>query len=271
MGLVIGFFLGWSFLPAFARSRALVIMNVYDVIQTETAGLKEYPLSVKLPYAKPLMLDSGTYEFLPVMNTFNASKGFSNWHGQELELVIDYAVPDFERGQSGFRKSYSAFYEPTHPLYSSYFGCYYLKGHSTPLDRETVLAVMEYDIRLLALPAVGLHYEDSSFQVNEIKPVKSIVLDSLEWTVYDALIKLNGPWHVPEHFQWGYLQFGRPPLGLGEGDEYPPVTMHGRIYVTSLPDRDLSLGLYVLAPTQEALLAIAETYLENVNLVWQVD
>lgn len=266
-GFIIILLLSWLLLPSFARSRAIVIMRAYDIRQTEKARLEEYPLTVELPYQKSLELESGSYEFLPVMNTFNASGGFSSWHGRELELVIDYAAPDFERSQWGLRKSHSAFYDPRHPLYTSYFGCYYLRGHDAPLDTETAMAVLEYDIRLLALPAVGLPAEDSSFQVSDIRQVDSLRLGSLEWTVYEAMLRMNGPQHEPDGFQPGYLQFGMPPPGDGMAEQYPVVTMHGRIYVTTLEEHDLSLGLYVLASTEEALAAIAETYLEEADLV----
>lgn len=254
----------WLFAPVFARSRALAVMHLYDLDQTAKGHLKEYPYQVELPYRDPLVLQNRRYSFLPVMNTFDASDGFTAWSGKKRTLIIDYAVPDFDKNTAGFRQSFSSFYDHGHPLYNSYFGCYYFGGDR--LDKETALAVMEYDIRLLALPAIGLPAGQSTFELKQVQELDAITMGGLEWTIYDAKLVMNGPEHPPQDFKTGYLQFGKPPAAAGEGLLYPTVEMYGRIYITTLKEEPLSLGLFGIASSKEALEGIAETYLEKAEL-----
>ena len=261
--LLAGFLILWGLLPPFARSRALLILNLYDIAETNISRLKSLGTEVRIPYKTPVAIGEKNYYFLPVMNTYEASRGLSAKLGRDIGFIIDYAVADYEIGPAGIRRGYSAFYEANHPLYSSYIGSYYLSGNNFPMDEVVAMSALEYDLRSLALPAIGLIAPKSTFKVEKTQETNHVEISGLTWTEYDAEINTNGPEHQPTGFQTGYLQFGLPPLELWKGPQYPKIKMYGRIYIIWLPEKNLSLGLYALASTHEALDALAETYLKQ--------
>lgn len=247
----------WLFAPFAARSRSLVIMTLYDRYCERDSIQHTRGIRTDLP-----LEGSGLY---PLQVTFNAHAGLSSALGQDVRFSIDYTFADFPTSAGPVRRSSSAFYDPTSPLYGAYLGVYYVEGLGKALDPQTAFAVPAYDQQHLALPALGLPAAKTSFSADGITTGETTVsgTGSEPWTLYEADILTNGPEHEPDSFLPAYIQFGRP-SGATEGD-YPLRGMRGAVAGKYFAGKDLNIGLYVIARDQVVVDRLMDNVLRSAS------
>lgn len=227
--------------PWFARYRSLALMTGYDWVFER----RSVPRATGAQVAMPLR-DSGLY---PLMITFNDDAGMSAWLGAPVEFTVEFSFADFGRWQP-----HSAIFNPEHPLYAAYVGSYYLQGLGRPLSATEVALVAEFDQRWLALPALGLGFDDNRFEVVSSSS-RPISFAGRDWTSHDATVSTNCPDHSPDGFRLSYLQFGMPPKTT---QHYPACELTARIEVTYLPDLDLTIGTYIMAASSTELERLSQ-------------
>ena len=218
--------------PWFARQRSLLLMSGYDWAFERRSVPQQTGVGVEMP-----LRGSGLY---PLMITFNADQPMSEWLGADVSFTVEFTFADFAP-----RQGHSGIFDPDHPLYGTYVGSYYLHGLGRPLSTEEVARVAEFDQRVLALPALGLGFDDNRFEVLATS-TQPVGYAGLEWTSHDATVLTNCPDHSPDGFELAHLQFGTPPR---TDRHYPVCELAARIDVTWLPDQDLTVGTYIMAPS----------------------
>ena len=163
--------------PWFARYRSLALMTGYDWWFERRSVPRETGVQVAMP-----LRDAGLY---PLMITFNDDEGMSAWLGSQVDFTVEFTFADFGRWQP-----HSAIFEPGHPLYAAYVGSYYLKGRGRPLSADEVALVAEFDQRRLALPALGLDFDDNHFEVLD-SSARPVNFAGRDWTSHDATVSTN--------------------------------------------------------------------------------
>lgn len=220
--------------PWLARERSLIAISAYDLNFEQKSIARRAGISVQQPLG-----EAGMY---PILITYNDDQAMSRWLGTPVEFTVDFSFADFLPWQG-----HSAFYEPDDPRYGAYVGAYYLQGLGRPLTEAEVQRVAEFDQRMLALPAIGLGFKQNHFDVLTSSS-SSAQFGGLDWTTHDALVSTNCPDHSPSRFLPAYIQFGWPPPTSAS---YPTCELTARIEVTYLADRDVTLGLYLMAASPE--------------------
>lgn len=221
--------------PFLARWRSLVVMGLYDWSYQRHSLPHTTGVELKLP-----LRGSGLY---PGVITFNDDPGMSHWLGTPVRFTVDFTFADFPP-----LRGHSAIFDPDDPLYGAYLGAYYLQGLGRAITVDEMARVAEFDQRMLALPALGLGFDQNHFEILATsEPFR--LKDRNSWGA-DALIGTNCPDHSPAGFLPSYLQFGTPPRTSAH---YPACEMVGHFEATYLAEQDLNIGLYVMAASQAQL------------------
>ena len=231
----------WIFAPFAARSRSLAVMTLYDRYCERDSVQGTLGIRTDLP-----LEGSGLY---PLQVTFSAHDGLSAVLEHEVRFTIDYTFADFPRLRGPVRRSQSAFYDTSSPLYGAYAGVYYLEGLGEALDEQTAFAMPAYDQQYLALPALGLPASRTTFMADGVTTGETTVSCTGDdtWILYEADIVTNGPEHRKDGFLPAYIQFGTPPEG---SRNYPLREMRGAVASRYFAKQDLSIGLYVIGRDQ---------------------
>lgn len=235
--------------PWLARYRSLAVMTGYDWSYERDSLPRDAGVRVDMPLSA-----SGYY---PRMITFNADQQMSAWLGVPVRFTVDFTFGDFEAWAP-----HSSIFDPDDARYGAYVGSYFLAGLGRPLTAREVAQVAEFDQRQLALPALGLGIRDNHFDVLESVSAPATFAGH-DWTGHDAVISTNCPDHSPDGFHAHHLQFGRPPA---TSVDYPVCQMLARIEVTYLADRDVSVGLYIMAASLAELDRLSELVVRRAAL-----
>lgn len=222
--------LSLAFAPWLAKYRSLAVMSAYDWNYERTSLPHDAGVRVEMP-----LRGSGLY---PLMITFNADQAMSHWLGEDVRFTVDFTFADFRAWQG-----HSGIFDPDDPLYGAYVGAYYLQGLGRAVSPTEVAQIAEFDQRGFALPALGLGFDDSRFEILE-SSVQPVRFAGLDWASHDARVRTNCPDHSPSGFLASYLQFGTPPR---TSQHYPDCELWARIEVTYLAEQDLTIGLYIIA------------------------
>ncbi len=230
-----------AFNPWFARWRSLALMAGYDQVYERDSVPHDAGVRAEMPLA-----GTGLY---PRMITFNADSAMSAWLGSDVRFTVDFTFADFEPW-----RGYSAIFDPDDPLHGAYVGAYYVQGLGRELTDAEVTRVAEFDQRGFALPALGLGFAESQFDVLS-SDAASVSFAGRDWTSYQAAVLTNCPEHTPDGFLASYLQFGTPPAA---DQQYPACRMAAQIDVTYLPAEDLTIGLYVMTTSEQETAALRD-------------
>ena len=249
MALVIAVCLAAFWLmPGLARARSLLLMTGYDLFHKSQALSRDTNMEAHFTL-------SG-HDLYPRLITFNADAGMSAWLEQPVRFTVAFTFGDFAPGSD-----HSRFYDPADELYGAYLGAYYLQGLGHDLGASEVAKMAEFDQRHLALPALGLPIAQSHFTVRDTQTWPQ-AFANLNWTAYEATVLTNCPDHTPTGFRPAYLQFGWPP---STDRQFPGCELAARITVTRLAEQDLTIGLFVLAPSRATMARLDSEVLNQVR------
>ncbi len=231
-------------------------MFFYSRIQEEDSLLSKYDIDLKIPGG----LSTKKRDWYPFVMIFNDDLGFSEVLGRKAALTILYNFGYFK-----LRDGSSVYYDPDSRYFSSFYGGYLVKNidkSKTPfgfssdgqINLEEISLVPRYDQEELVLSSLGCSRKDMRFDVS----IDSIDYDISyinhgDWVKVDSTILTNSPVHSFKEDHRAYIQYGKPIDRYYTGDDFPLITLKGRTYVKYLKEYDLSLFLYVLAPTMDAI------------------
>ncbi len=231
-------------------------MFFYSKIQEEESLLNKYDINLKIPGG----LSTKNKDWYPFVMIFNDDTGFSEILDRKAALTILYNFGYFK-----LKDGASTYYDPSSRYFSSFYGGYLVKNSdnsNTPfgfygdgqINLEEISLVPKYDQEELVLSSLGCLRKDMRFDVS---------IDSIEydisyinhgnWVKIDSTIITNSPVHMYRKSQRAYIQYGEPIDRYYTGNDFPLITLRGRTYVKYLKEYDLSLFLYVLAPTMDAI------------------
>jgi len=199
-------------------------------------------------------------DWYPFVVTFNDDEGFSKYTNMDLSLTVLYNFGHFES-----IKGSSSYYNPTSPYYSSFYGGYVIYNNETPaksfgfydngeINVDELALVPKYDQTRLVLPSLGCPLDEIIFRStidNIDKSVEYLGIDG--WTMVNTTIITNSPIHKAKESQRGYLQYGNPQEDYYDGEDFPPITLKGRVYVRYFKEYKATFALYILAPEVDTI------------------
>jgi len=248
--------------------RSYVIMFPYSFYHTQKSLLHKNDYIIDIPSNNKSKMDS----WYPGMLVFHDEFGFEKWVNEPVELTVLYRFGGFK-----FGSGHSTYYDHTSNQFSSFYGAY-LVGNKNDFDPtygyneeqdvviSEIMRIPEYDQRLLVMPSIGLSPDHVIFEVEIVDVINGLSYASesgLEWSKVDAYIRTNSPQHFYQKHQRGYLQYGipiAPPDGL---NDFYPITLAGRIYVTKNENDNTLIALYVLAVDFETVDQIDKQILSD--------
>lgn len=227
-------------------------MFPYSYYHSQESSLKKNDYLIRIPSHNGILKDS----WYPGMLVFYDEYGFGKWVNKPVELTVLYRFGGFK-----FGSDHSTYYDRKSKRFSSFYGAYIVenKNNSNSLygyneehevDLSEIMRIPEYDQRWLVMPSIGLPPEDVVFEVEIVDVINGLKYASesgLKWTKVDAYIVTNSPEHLYKNHQRGYLQYGVPLVPPDGADDYYPIQLAGRIYVTKNETENSLIALYVLA------------------------
>lgn len=243
-------------------------MPLYSYTQKQESILHEKDINFYVPGG----ITTKEKDWYPFMLYFNSDEGFSRYTGKNLSLTILYSFGSFNHGEG-----FSTYYDPSAMYYSSFCGGYAVYNHDDPtspfgfnnkdINIDELALIPKYDQTRLVLPSIGCPYNKITFEttIDDVQyDVNYIGIDG--WTRIDSTIITNSPLHSSQNDYHGYIQYGKPTKKLRVDEEFPLITLKGRMYATHIEEHNMTFVLYVLAPSLEAVNKCDRDILSNANI-----
>jgi hypothetical protein len=232
---------------AFPFSRSLAVMSVISATEQRDSVLKDEDIRIHLPGG----LTTPKKDWYPFVITFNADY-FGAYVNRPVDLTILYNFGAFNPAASC-----SAFYDPDSDYFDAFYGAYVIKSHDGrcfgynggELDVDEMSQVFEYDMNVLVLQSLGCPSPEFSYLLTGLGRTD---IDGRVYDVVDAEISTQSPLHTVTGFQSAYFQYGSPQRYFTQKD-FKNASVYGRIYASELPDQDVTLCFYIIAPNQETI------------------
>lgn len=212
---------------------------------------------------------SDNQSWYPFLMTYDASAGFSNAVGKDLQLTILYNFASYSPLGGGSR-----FFEKGTPYNGAFYGAYLLKETDDPftymfdasghLIQASVFEIAKYDYLNLVIKGLGAKEKDLVFEQN-VSGVTTKTFGGYEWTEVSAEGVSNSPSHTFESFQLAYLQYGLP-YGQVESD-FENIPMYSRVWVTKLEEKNTTLVLYAMTPDPLFLEDMSQSIIYETSLI----
>lgn len=260
IGVAIGLFLlGFFFVPGF-RSEA--VMRPASLLAYQDSVMKQKGFHVILPDG------CATWErdWTSSMKLFHAKAFESAEH--PISATIFYNFAHFSGGRS-------LLYDEESPYEMAYYGAYAVSrdgldrpfgfDESGALNRQEASLIPLYDLEALVLRGLGCPAELAqaeivSFEEKPANPETPLA----KWIRIDAVVETRSLIHRAAAWNQNDLQYGSPPKDVTE--DFPPLTLQGRIYAKAFSEWDSTIFLYVFAKDRELIEVTDRDFLQKVKI-----
>lgn len=246
-------------------------MFFYSKIHERDSLLSKHDIELKIPGG----LSTKAKDWYPFVMTFNDDMGFSRYFDKNVSLSILYNFGHFQ-----IKEGSSSYYNPNSKYFSSFYGGYLVKNNDYSdvpfgfnsdgsINIEEISLVPKYDQEVLVLGSLGCPHSKVKFDASIDEIVYDVNYINQEgWVKVDSTITTNSPVHSFTKDYMAYIQYGRPMEKYYNNEDFPIITLKGRTYVRHLKEDNLSLFLYILAPTIDTIdecdkNILSQTVLEN--------
>lgn len=204
-------------------------------------------------------------DWYPFVMTFN-DNNFKSKVGEEIHLSVMYNFGAFKNGRS-------TLYDENSPYYNSFYGAYIIECsegekiygfNGKEVNIDEISAVASHDLEVLVLESMGCIKPQVSFQ-NRAKSKTLDYISYSNWTVIDSDVYMNSAIHQYHRDYISYIQYGKPPKDY-KGDNFPEVSLAGRIYCRYFPEYKVSILLYIIAPDFEVIEETDRTILSKTKI-----
>jgi hypothetical protein len=239
--------------PYYFHGRSYVVLKAANLADSVSAVRRKDKLCVRLPDGR----STPETDWSPQVSVFRPGENFAAYMGHEVDLTILYNFGAFAWGNS-----FSSALDPNSPYYSACYGAYIVKDPQGPFgftaegeaDPRMLALITSYDLSDLVLRSLGCtnRVTVNDFLSGDYAAEKNVAFAGLSgWIRMDCVFAGRGFWHSYQQNQWGYLQLGIPPEG--DGEDFPLLTLYGRVYMRYLDDHGVTLYLYVVTADRQTL------------------
>lgn len=232
--------------------RSYVTMFFYSKLHEKESLLNKNHIQLNIPGG----LSTQKKDWYPFIITFNDDIGFSKYIDKNVSLTILYNF-----GYFNLKDGASSYFNPNSRYFSSFYGGYLVK-HKKPTEHpfgfysngninlDEITLVPKYDQEKLVLSSFGCPDEKMIFEVSVDSIEYNInYINYKNWIKVDSTIKTNSPIHKFNKKRISYIQYGRPIDKYYNNKDFPIIKLKGRTYVKYLKNYDMSIFLYILAPS----------------------
>lgn len=256
LGLIL---LGFFFVPGL---RSELVMRPASLLAYQDSVMKQHGFHLVLPDG------CATWErdWTSSMKLFHA-RAFES-ADQPVSATILY---NFAR----FSKERSLLYDPDSLYEMAYYGAYAVsrEGSELPfgfdaqgeLNQSEASLIPLYDLQMLVLRGLGCPPELAKAEITAFE--ERIVKEGeplAGWIRVDAEIETRSLVHEKGAWNQNDLQYGPPPKSVEE--DFPPLTLKGRLYVKEFPQWESTVFLYVFAKDEGLIDATDRDFLQKVRI-----
>ncbi|MCT4563498.1 MAG: hypothetical protein N4A68_04190 [Maledivibacter sp.] len=232
--------------------RSYGIMFFYSKMHYKESLLNKYNINLHIPGG----LSTKKKDWYPFVMTFNDNIGFSNYLNKDVSLTILYNFGHFK-----LKDGSSSYYDPSSKYYSSFYGGYLVRHNTSSksafgfyddgtINLDEISLVPKYDQEKLVLSSLGCTKDKAEFKVSVDNIEYGVdYIDFENWIKIDSTIITNSPIHKFKEDHMAYIQYGRPIDRYYGNEDFFNITLKGRTYVKYFKDDNMSIFLYVLAPS----------------------
>lgn len=263
IALILGivFLILFFFLPDFAQTRSDLALAIQRQLFARKSVFYTKALDLKIP------TDSKSQDqaWCDKMKLYHPKGAFFDGDPKG-EMSILYNFGNFQNGRS-------IFYDSQSDYFNAHYGVYAvaLKGQrfgwlsDGNIDEQALKDLVAFDYLDLVMNSLGCPPAKGFF--------KSVIIDIKEnqelsgfsdWVEIDALIQANAPLHQKKEIRLGYLQYGSPPPNY-QGDDFPVVKMHGKLFMRYDQERELTVIYFVMARTEKMIEETSDDYLKTID------
>lgn len=229
--------------------RSYFVMYIFSNMEERKSLIEEENIKFKIPGGISTM----KRDWYPFVMIFNDDEGFSRYMGKKLSLTILYNFGHFQ-----IKDGSSSYYNPNSKYFSSFYGGYLVRNDenkSLPFGFDTnnninikeLTSVPKYDLDKLVLSSLGCPENKIiiDYSIDDIKDNIDYV-GYKNWVKIDTTIKTNSPLHRYKEEKRAYIQYGRPIEKYLPDEDFPIITLKGRIYVKYFEEYNVTVFLYVI-------------------------
>ncbi len=260
--IIIAFVLLVGLVLAFPFSRSLAVMSVYSAAEQRDSVLKNEGVRIRLPGG----FSTPEKDWYPFVITFNADY-FGAYVNRPVDLTILYNFGAFNPAVGC-----SSFYNPKSDYFDAFYGAYVIKSHdgnvfgyldNGTLDVAEMAKVFEYDMNVLVLQSLGCASPEFGYTLTG---TGETTIDGRVYDVVDAKITTQSPLHHVADFQNAYFQYGSPKRLFIQKD-FKNTSVYGRIYASELPDQNITLCFYIIAPNPQTIEACEADMIDQAKVI----
>lgn len=235
--------------PLWFPLRSYFVMYIFSNVEEKESLIEEENIKFKIPGG----ISTIKRDWYPFVIIFNDDEGFSRYIGKKLSLTILYNFGYFQ-----IKDGSSSYYNPNSKYYSSFYGGYLVRNDETkslPFGFDTnnninikeLTAVPKYDLDKLVLRSLGCPENKIKidYTIDDIKDNIDYV-GYENWVKIDTTIQANSPLHAYKEEKRAYIQYGRPIEKYVHEEDFPIITLKGRMYVKYFEKYNLTVFLYVI-------------------------
>lgn len=235
--------------PLWFPLRSYFAMYIFSNMEEKESLIEEENIKFKIPGG----ISTIKRDWYPFVMIFNADEGFSRYMGKKLSLTILYNFGHFQ-----IKDGSSSYYNPKSKYFSSFYGGYLVRNDETkslPFGFDTnnninikeLTSVPKYDLDKLVLSSLGCPENKIiiDYSIDDIKDNIDYV-GYKNWVKIDTTIKANSPLHRYKEEKRAYIQYGRPIEKYLPDEDFPIITLKGRMYVKYFEEYNLTVFLYVI-------------------------
>jgi len=260
IGLIMALFLlGFFFVPGF---RSELVMRPVSLLAYQDSVMKQKGFHVILPNG----CETWERDWTSSIKTFHVRAFEAAEHPISATVLYNFAR---------FSKGRSLLYDPESPYEMAYYGAYAVSRDGSDgafafdqdgkLNRQEASLIPLYDLESLVLRGLGCPSDRAKAEIVSFEESfgdKDTPLES--WIRIDAEVETRSLIHAKGAWNQNDLQYGPPPDRVEE--DFPPLTLKGRIYVKAYPQWDSTIFLYVFAKDEALIEATDKDFLQKVRI-----
>ncbi len=245
--------------------KSYAVMFVYSQMHERESFLYEEEIRLQLQGG----LATWKKDYFPFVIAFDASKAFSRYIDEPIDLTIYYNFGAFD-----VRQGASSLYNQNSPFYSTFYGAYAIRykdseeiyGLRTDQkpDIEAITKITDFDLKHLVYNSIGHVEPELKYKIENNEEV--MVIDGREFIVFDATIQMDGMWHQYERDYRAYIQYGKPPIQLEDKESFEAIEGFGRIYLHYDDIEGISYFFYIITADKETLQYTEEAFIANAKI-----
>ena len=226
------------------------IMKYYSVVNYDESFLNEEGIEVKMAAGR---------RYWPFVLNYNPTVQYSRVKGEDIDLDIYYNFAGI-----GINAK-SGIYREGSDYYNAFYGAYVIRYNDREFDLsdeyDEIMDISDFDLKTLVLRSIGDDDPYLDYKVRDDD--KQLEINGLDYKVVDADMVIDGFAHNFDGFHLAYIQYGIP---YRTEESFSPVQVLGRMYIHYIPEKNINVILYIIAPNNRSLKYMEDNFILSTKI-----